>query len=79
MNLLSCLGTAKKIISSNLLSHDLQEYGLVKQDNRRNIVNDIAIIFLPRPAELNPGVQLVCLPHNPNEYRFATLISKHII
>jgi len=46
-----------------------EEYGAVKQDNRRNIVNDIAIIFLPSPAELNPGVQLVCLPHNSNEYR----------
>jgi len=46
-----------------------EEYGTVKQENARNIINDIAIIFLPRPAELNPGVQLVCLPHNPNEYR----------
>ena len=57
-----------------MLSHDLQEYGAVKQENAKNIVNDIAIIFLPRPAILNAGVQLVCLPHNPNEYRFATAI-----
>ena len=46
----------------------------MKQNNDKNIVNDIAIIFLPRPAELNLGVQLICLPHNPNEYRFATAI-----
>ena len=51
-----------------------QEYGAVKQENAKNIVNDIAIVFLPRPATLNAGVQLVCLPHNPNEYRFATAI-----
>ena len=33
------------------------------------VVNDIALIFLPRPAQLNSGVQLVCLPHSPAEYR----------
>ena len=58
-----------------MLLHYLQEYGAVKQENgQKNIVNDIAIVFLPRPAKLNAGVQLVCLPHNPNEYRFATAI-----
>jgi len=47
-----------------------EEYGAVKdEDNKRNIVNDIAIIFLPKPAMFNPGVQPVCLPYNPNEYR----------
>ena len=42
----------------------------------KNILNDIAIIFLPRPAILNAGVQLVCLPHIPTEYRCATKVDK---
>merc|ERR1712080_599790 len=46
-----------------------EDYGTVRQDNGKNIVNDIAIIFLPKSAVLNPGVQLVCLPHNDEEYR----------
>jgi len=32
-----------------------------------NVVNDIALVKLPRPAVLNSGVQIVCLPLNPAE------------
>ena len=32
-----------------------------------NVENDIALIRLPRPAILNTGVQIVCLPINPAE------------
>jgi len=32
-----------------------------------NIVNDIALVKLPRPAVLNSGVQIVCLPLNQAE------------
>jgi len=45
-----------------------EDYGPVEEPYK-NILNDIAIIFLPRPAILNAGVQLVCLPHIPTEYR----------
>jgi len=34
-----------------------------------SILNDIALIKLPRPARLNKGVQMVCLPHNLAEFR----------
>ena len=50
---------------------DFQDYGPVEEPYK-NILNDIAIIFLPRPAILNAGVQLVCLPHIPTEYRCTT-------
>ena len=77
----SSFSTKAKNDKNQLRSFDLtcfdmifQEYGVVKQDSGRNIVNDIAIIFLPKPAVFNPGVQPVCLPYNPNEYRLVTAI-----
>ena len=42
----------------------------VHEDYRRrpsNVENDIALIRLTRPAVLNSGVQIVCLPINPLE------------
>ena len=45
-----------------------QGYNTVRE-KWQYVVNDIALIFLPRPAQLNSGVQLVCLPHSPAEYR----------
>ena len=54
-----------------ILPFDFQDYGPVEEPYK-NILNDIAIIFLPRPAILNAGVQLVCLPHIPTEYRCTT-------
>jgi len=34
-----------------------------------NIVNDIALVKLPRPAKLNAGVQMACLPFNSEEFK----------
>ena len=39
-----------------------EEYG--KQ--QKTIANDIALVKLDRPAELNNGTQLVCLPTQPD-------------
>ena len=40
------------------------------QDRFKYIVNDIALVLLPLEAVLNPGVQVVCLPHIVEEYRW---------
>jgi len=42
-------------------------YGQVYDDNKKNTVNDIALVKLPRPAILNEGVQLACLPFQEKE------------
>ena len=34
-----------------------------------NIVNDIALVKLPRPAKLNAGVQMACLPFDSQEFK----------
>ena len=34
-----------------------------------NVVNDIALIKLPKRAELNLGTQMICLPHTAAEFR----------
>lgn len=31
----------------------------------RNVINDVALVKLARPADLNQGVQIICLPENP--------------
>ena len=49
--------TVKK---SDVFVHE--EYG--KQ--QKTIANDIALVKLDRPAELNNGTQLVCLPTQPD-------------
>jgi hypothetical protein len=48
-----------------------EEYQTKIQGLFKNILNDIAIIRLPRLAEINAGVQMVCLPHLEAEYRSA--------
>ena len=50
-------------------SHHLQDYQTKVQGKFRNILNDIALIRLPREARLNAGVNLVCLTKWPREYR----------
>merc|ERR1712127_93055 len=46
--------------------------GAVRDKNgKSNIFNDIALVRLPRPARLNAGVQMVCLPIDDREYRRA--------
>ena len=50
-------------------SHPLQDYQTKVQGKFRNILNDIALIRLPREARLNDGVNLVCLTKWPAEYR----------
>merc|ERR1712047_7162 len=35
----------------------------------RSLFNDIALIKLPVPAQLNPRIGLVCLPWDPEEYK----------
>ena len=47
------------------------EYGIVYkggvyQGKRRNIINDIALIRLPRTARENAAVRVACLPLDPN-------------
>jgi len=42
-------------------------YGQVYDDDKKNTVNDIALVKLPRPAVLNSGVQLACLPFQEKE------------
>ena len=34
-----------------------------------NIVNDIALVKLPQPANLNAGVQMACLPFDSQEFK----------
>lgn len=46
-----------------------EDYQTKVQGKFRNILNDIALIRLPTEARLNNGVQLVCLPKWPAEYR----------
>jgi hypothetical protein len=46
-------------------------YRLVRDpQGKNNMINDIALIRLPQPAQLNNGVQLVCLPIQAQEYRW---------
>ena len=46
------------------------DYKAVRDKNgKSNIFNDIALVRLPRPARLNAGVQMVCLPIDDREYR----------
>ena len=46
------------------------DYATVTDDQgKKNILNDIALIKLPRPVTLNSGVRMVCLPTVPEEYR----------
>ena len=46
------------------------DYSTLRDDRGdKNIQNDLALIRLPRQAELNSGVQLVCLPTIATEYR----------
>ena len=42
-------------------------YGQVYDDGKKNTVNDIALVKLPRPAVLNSGVQIACLPFQEKE------------
>jgi len=42
-------------------------YGQVYDDGKKNTVNDIALVKLPRPAILNEGVQPACLPFQEKE------------
>lgn len=53
-------------------------YAAVKEGKFKNVVNDIAIVRLPRDAELNPGVQMICLPHIQSEYRSSLGVSNII-
>jgi hypothetical protein len=46
-----------------------QDYKTKVQGLFKNILNDIAIVRLPRLAEINAGVQMVCLPHLEAQYR----------
>ena len=39
-----------------------QEYQSIRETKGKGVHNDIALIRLPRPAILNAGVQVVCLP-----------------
>ena len=38
------------------------------------VVNDIALVRLPRDARLNPGVQLVCLGPRPGQDRWLNIL-----
>merc|ERR1711970_1589622 len=42
-------------------------YGQVYDDNKKNTVNDIALVKLPRPAIFNEGVKPACLPFQEKE------------
>jgi len=44
-----------------------EDYGQVYDGGKKNTVNDIALVKLPRPAILNSGVQLACLPFQEQE------------
>ena len=42
-------------------------FGQVYEGGKKNSVNDFALVKLPRPAILNSGVQLACLPFHEKE------------
>jgi len=44
-------------------------YATVYENDHKNVVNDIAVIKLPRPATLNKGVQIACLPAFAQEFK----------
>jgi len=44
-------------------------YNTVYENDQKNVVNDIALIRLPRQAQLNVLVQMACLPAFPEEFR----------
>ena len=44
-------------------------YNTVYENDQKNVVNDIALIRLPRQAKLNVLVQMACLPAFPEEFR----------
>jgi len=44
-----------------------EDYLTVYENGHKNTVNDIALVKLPRPAILNEGVQMACLPFKPLE------------
>jgi len=46
-----------------------EDYGKVYDGGQKNVVNDIALVKLPRPAILNNGVQIACLPFLEQEIR----------
>jgi len=54
-----CIDKVQDIDVASTIKHEAYEKGL------KNIVNDIALIKLSRPAVLNNGVQIVCLPGDP--------------
>ena len=45
------------------------EFNTVFENDRKNIVNDIALIKLPRPATINDGVRMACLPVDTAEFQ----------
>ena len=45
-----------------------EDYNIVYENNKKNVVNDIGLIKLPREAELNVLVQVACLPAYPEEF-----------
>ena len=55
------------IAVSAVRSHE--GYATVYENDHKNVVNDIAVIKLPRPATLNKGVQIACLPAFAQEFK----------
>ena len=46
-----------------------EHYRASSKGGERSLFNDIALIKLPTPAQLNPRIGLVCLPLDPEEYK----------
>eukprot|EP00092_Neocalanus_flemingeri_P075460 GFUD01093474.1.p1 GENE.GFUD01093474.1~~GFUD01093474.1.p1 ORF type:complete len:480 (-),score=113.09 GFUD01093474.1:19-1458(-) len=54
------------IIEYDVTVHE--DYKTVYENSRKNVVNDIALIKLPRPATINNAVQIACLPFITQEF-----------
>jgi len=55
------------ITDDDIVVHE--DFNTVYENDGKNIVNDIALIRLPRPATLNNGVQMACLPFDTTEFK----------
>ena len=55
------------ILEDDVTVHE--DFETVYENGRKNVVNDIALIKLPRPATINKGVQMACLPFHTQEFK----------
>ena len=55
------------IDSEDITLHE--DYDIIYENNSKNVVNDIALIKLPRRADMNDMVKFACLPAYPEDLK----------